>query len=436
MAQTGRNGFFSIDLQWQILIGIVLGIGCGLLLGSLSAAGVQPALLQGINRLFQYGGDVFLRVLRMVILPLVFSSVFMAVVNIGNIRKLGTIGGYTLLYYTATTAVAVLTGLILVNVIHPGIGINPSVLEHLSIRQGIPDAVRSMEVGQRNPLFILAETVLGIIPENIAASFTEGNILQVIFFALATAMVAAATGSTAQPLTAVVAGIDRIMQKMVELIMRIAPVCIFFLVASLTMDLGFPALAALARYGATVLIGLTIHSCVSLPLLVLIVTRTNPWHLFRAVLPALMTAWSTASSAATLPVTLDCLRQRARYDERISSFVVTLGATINMDGTALYESVAVIFIAELLGIPLTLSMQVIIFITATLAAVGAAAIPGAGLITMGIVLSAVGLPLEGIGLILVIDRVLDQFRTSVNVWGDITAAAVVQKLEMNSRSRL
>lgn len=429
MTANNRKNSPKLDLQWQILIGILLGIGCGLLFGHFQKTGLHSGFFLGAQRTFQFGGDLFLRLLRMVIIPLVFSSVFMAVVNLGNVRKLGSIGLHTLLYYTATTALAVLTGLVLVNIIHPGFGIDPAVLEQLSIRKEIPQAVSAMEVGKKSVFFIILETFLGMVPDNIASAFAEGNVLQVIFFALVTAVVAGSLGGVTEPLTGVVSAIDRIMQKTVELIMRIAPVCIFFLVASLTMDLGLPALAALARYAVTVLLGLTIHACISLPLLVFIATRKNPLPLAKAAMPALLTAWSTASSAATLPLTMECCRERAKLSDRISSFVVTLGATINMDGTALYESVAVIFIAELLGIALTLPMQLVIFFTATLAAVGAAAIPGAGLVTMAIVLSAVGMPLEGIGLILVIDRLLDQFRTTVNVWGDITAAAVVERLE-------
>jgi len=211
--------------------------------------------------------------------------------------------------------------------------------------------------------------------------------------------------------------------------MLIAPYCIFLLVTAIFMDLGVGALKALAKYAVTVLLGLLIHAAITLPILVRVIGRYSPIRLFKAVLPAIMTAWSTASSAATLPLTMDCLARRAGVDRKIGNFVLPLGATVNMDGTALYESVAVIFIAELLGIDLTIGMQAVIFITATLAAIGAAAIPGAGLVTMGIVLTAAGLPLDGIGLILAIDRILDQFRTAVNVWGDTTAAVVVGRLE-------
>jgi Na+/H+-dicarboxylate symporter len=268
-----------------------------------------------------------------------------------------------------------------------------------------------------------------MIPKNPAGAMAKGDVLQIIFFTIFFAVIAAMVGREAETLTKVINAVDLIMQRAVMAVMVIAPYCIFFLVTAIFMDLGVGALKALAKYAVTVLLGLLIHAGVTLTILVWIFGRYSPVRLFKAVLPAIMTAWSTASSAATLPLTMDCLARRAGVDRKIGNFVLPLGATVNMDGTALYESVAVIFIAELLGIDLSIGMQVVIFITATLAAIGAAAIPGAGLVTMGIVLTAAGLPLDGIGLILAIDRILDQFRTAVNVWGDTTAAVVVGRLE-------
>ncbi len=413
-----------LDLQWQILIGIAAGLIAGLTINSFSQS-IPLNSIVVLKTLFAYGGEIFLRLLRMIILPLVFSSVFMAVIRLGNVRELGKMGFYTIGYYLATTAVAVLTGLLLVNILHPGNGIDPSVLDTLNITKGIPDQVAAVKVGERNVLFIVLDTLIDIIPRNIFAAFGSGNILQVIFFSLFFALITGLAGEARNPLVLSISCVDKVLQKAVALIMKIAPVCIFFLVCSLCIDLGFAALSALGRYMLTVILGLLIHATISLPVLVALLGRTNPFTLLKTVVPALLTAWSTASSAATLPVTMNCIKKQPHLDDRISNFVVSLGATINMDGTALYESVAVIFIAELLGIPLSIPMQIVIFFTATLAAIGAAAIPGAGLITMGIVLSAVGLPLEGIGLILAIDRILDQFRTTVNVWGDITAVAVV-----------
>ena len=419
----------GLDLQWKILIGIVGGIILGIIFNNLTDPGVTSGPIYILKIFFKYGGDIFIRLLRMMIVPLVFASIFMAVVNLGDIRDLGKIGGKTVAYYMATTALAVLLGIILVNIIHPGQGIDREALAALNIVTEVPDKVSNQGVGEKSSAIIIIDTLINMIPKNPAEAMATGDILQIIFFTIFIAIMAAMVGGESETLTKAINAVDLIMQRAVMAVMVIAPYCIFFLVTAIFMDLGVGALKALAKYGVTVLLGLIIHAGITLTILVWVIGRYSPIRLFKAVLPAIMTAWSTASSAATLPLTMDCLSRRAGVDRKIGNFVLPLGATVNMDGTALYESVAVIFIAELLGIDLTIGMQAVIFITATLAAIGAAAIPGAGLVTMGIVLTAAGLPLDGIGLILAIDRILDQFRTAVNVWGDTTAAVVVGRLE-------
>lgn len=428
MTQNGSKRF-KLDLQWQILIGIVLGIVLGIILNRTIGTGVETGFWGVVKTIFNYGGEIFIRLLRMLIVPLVFASIFMAVVNLGDVRTLGRLGGKTVGFYMLTTALAVLVGLIVVNIINPGIGIDQTTLENLNITTEIPDRVSEEGVGERSAFLIIVDTLVNMIPKNPIGAAATGDILQIIFFTIFFAIFAAVIGRDAEPLTQVINGIDRIMQAGIMAIMEIAPYAIFMLVTAIFMDLGVAALAALGKYALTVLLGLLVHSVVTLPLLVIVFGRYNPLKLFQALSPAIMTAWSTASSAATLPMTMRNLEERAGVEGRIGNFVLPLGATINMDGTALYESVAVIFIAQLLGIELTIGMQIVIFITASLAAVGAAAIPGAGLITMGIVLTAAGLPLDGIGLILAIDRILDQFRTAVNVWGDACAAVVIGQSE-------
>lgn len=419
----------GLDLQWQILIGIIAGIGIGMGINMAMGAGITSGPLFVMKTVFQYGGDIFIRLLRMLIVPLVFASIFMAVANLGDVRTLGKIGGKTVGYYMLTTALAVLVGLIVVNMINPGIGIDKDALAALNIGTEVPEKVSSQGVGERSAILIIVDTFVNMIPKNAAAAFATGDILQIIFFSIFLATMASTIGRDSETLTNTIHGIDRIMQKGIMAIMVIAPYAIFMLVTAIFMDLGFAALKALGKYAATVLLGLLIHGFVTLPILVLVMGRYNPYRLLKALSPAMMTAWSTASSAAALPITMSNLENRAGVEGRIGNFVLPLGATINMDGTALYESVAVIFIAQVLGIELTIGMQVVIFITASLAAVGAAAIPGAGLVTMGIVLTAAGLPLDGIGLILAIDRILDQFRTAINVWGDATAAVVIGRSE-------
>lgn len=419
----------GLDLQWKILIGIVAGISLGIFFNSVYGAGISSGPIYILKMVFKYGGDIFIRLLRMMIVPLVFASIFTAVVNLGDIRALGRLGGKTVAYYMATTALAVLIGIILVNVIHPGRGIDQEALSALNIGTEVPAKVSKQGVGDKSSALIIVDTLVNMIPKNPAAAFAKGDVLQIIFFTIFFAIMAAVVGRESEPLARVINGVDLIMQRAVMTVMVIAPYCIFFLVTALFMDLGVAALSALGKYAFTVVLGLAIHAGITLSVLVLVLGRYSPLRLFRALMPAVMTAWSTASSAATLPLTMDCLSQRAGVDRKIGNFVLPLGATVNMDGTALYESIAVVFIAELLGIDLTIGMQIVIFITATLAAIGAAAIPGAGLVTMGIVLTAAGLPLDGIGLILAIDRILDQFRTAVNVWGDATAAIVVGRME-------
>ena len=419
----------GLDLQWKILIGIVAGIVLGITYNKLFGPGVTSGPIYVQKVFFGYAGDIFIRLLRMMIVPLVFASIFTAVVNLGDVRELGKIGGKTVAYYMLTTALAVLIGLILVNIIHPGKGIDKEALAALNITAEVPEKVSDQGVGERSATIIIIDTLVNMIPKNPAGAMAKGDVLQIIFFTIFFAIMAAMVGRESDTLSNVIHGLDLIMQKSVMAVMIIAPYCIFFLVTAIFMDLGVAALSALGKYALTVMLGLAIHAAITLPLLVLIIGRYSPIRLAKALSPAILTAWSTASSAATLPITMDCLSRRAGVDKKIGNFVLPLGATVNMDGTALYESVAVIFIAELMGIDLTIGMQVVIFITATLAAIGAAAIPGAGLVTMGIVLTAAGMPLDGIGLILAIDRILDQFRTAVNVWGDATAAVVVGRME-------
>ena len=419
----------GLDLQWQILIGIVLGIALGLAINVAWGAGVTTGPVYWIKTVFKYGGDIFIRLLRMLIVPLVFASIYMAIVNLGDVRTLGKLGGKTVGFYFLTTALAVGAGLIVVNLFNPGLGIDRESLSALGIGTEVPAKVGRAGVGERSPLIIIIDTFVNMIPKNPMAAFAKGDILQVIFFTIFLAIMAAIVGRAADTMTGVIHGLDRIMQRGIMAIMAIAPYAIFMLVAAIFMDLGFDALVALGKYALTVLVGLFIHAFITLTALVWVMGRYNPVKLIKAMAPALMTAWSTASSAATLPMTMNNLTHRAGVDPKVANFVLPLGATVNMDGTALYESVAVIFIAQLLGVPLTFGMQIVIFITASLAAIGAAAIPGAGLVTMGIVLTAAGLPLDGIGLILAIDRILDQFRTAINVWGDACAAVVIARSE-------
>jgi Na+/H+-dicarboxylate symporter len=349
--------------------------------------------------------------LKMMIIPLNFSSMILGVTTIGDTRKLGRLGGFTILYYLITTLVAVTTGIILVNLIKPGVGIS------FELSQTISD---------QNYSFL--DVIRGIIPENIVES--------IIFFALFFGIVMNLVGEKAKPVGAFFEGVFEISMKMTHYIILFAPIGIFGLVATRLGAAGGwfafkDELVGLGFYSVTVIGGLSIHAFVTLPLILWTLGRRSPIKYLKSMSDALFTAFSTASSSATLPLTLSCT-EKAKVNRSTSGFVLPLGATVNMDGTALYEAVAAIFIAQLYGIEITFVQQVIIVLTATLAAIGAAGIPQAGLVTMIIVLKTVGLPIEGIGAILAIDWFLDRIRTTVNVWGDSIGAAVIDKLMMKN----
>ena len=257
----------------------------------------------------------------------------------------------------------------------------------------------------------------------------QGDVLPVIFFSLLFGAALLSVKERAGTVIEFFKAFDAVMMKLTDWIMRLAPIGVFALIAVMVSRLDVDDFKALAKYMATVIAGLLIHACIVLPVLLAMFAKRNPLVFFRHMFNALVTAFSTDSSAATLPVSMECLEQNAKLPERITSFVMPIGATVNMDGTALYEAVAVMFIAQAYGVEMTLANQLVIALTATLASVGAAAIPSAGLITMVIVLRAVNLPLEGIGMILAVDRILDMCRTTVNVWGDACGAAIIAKFD-------
>ncbi|MCK5618517.1 MAG: dicarboxylate/amino acid:cation symporter, partial [Candidatus Krumholzibacteria bacterium] len=265
-------------------------------------------------------------------------------------------------------------------------------------------------------------------PANPVKAMAEMQILPLIVFSLLFGAVLTTIGNKGRPLIDLFESLNAAMMKLTDWVIRLAPYGVFALLAAVVAESGPGIFANLGKYMATVLLGLAIHALVTLPILLKLVGGANPKRYFEKVATALTTAFSTASSSATLPLTIDCVETKAKVAPRVSSFVLPLGATINMDGTALYEAVAAIFIAQVYGIDLSFGQQVLIFLTATLAAIGAAGIPSAGLVTMAIVLNAVGLPLEGIGMILAVDRILDMCRTSVNVWGDTVGCTVVARL--------
>jgi Na+/H+-dicarboxylate symporter len=396
----------SNRLLWAMLAGVVGGATAGTIIG-------QPMV--GI----EWIGTLFLNALKMTIIPLVIAAVITGVASLGDVRKLGKIGGYTLGYYASTTAVAVLIGLAVVNVVEPGAGITSADI----------NADNSYDATERTPIGF-SDIVLSAVSPNLVAAAAETKLLPIIVFSLIFAAALTTLGAKGEPTLKFFESLNHVMMKMINWIMYLAPIGIFALIASRLGKAGggmafLHEAQAIGGYVIAVLVGLAIHSVFLFSVLRLLTGKGLDF--LRHLSQALFTAFGTASSSATLPLTISGAKS-AGVDDRAVRFVLPIGATINMDGTALYEAIAVMFIAQVYGIEMGVMEQTIIFVTATLAAIGAAGIPQAGLVTMVIVLSAVNLPLEGIALILSVDWFLDRFRTVINVWGDSVGSALVSRV--------
>lgn len=396
----------SIKLHWQILIAFILAV----LFGYFIPQGVPYVA---------WMGDIFLRSLKMVIIPLVFSSIISGVTSMGDGKNLGRLGLKTMAYYLTTSALAILTGLAVVNLVKPGVGIDLGFSKSV---EGLSEQAGSVK-----------DIFYRLIPENIIDSMAQGDILPVIFFAILFGFfITKADENYRLGLTNFFDSLFQVMMKITLFIIRFTPIGIFGIVArEVQRNAGELASIAgsLAVYSLCVVSALLFHALVSLPLIVRIFGKAKPYaHLKNMTVP-LLTAFSTSSSSATLPLTMEALENQSGVSNKISSFTLPLGATINMDGTALYECVAAMFIAQAYGVDLSFTQQVLVVVTALLASIGAAGIPMAGLVMITVVLSAVGLPLEGIGLILAVDRILDMIRTSVNVWSDSCGAVIIARSE-------
>ncbi len=399
-------------LTTWLFIAILTGIGLGLL---------QPQLALR----FEIGGEVFLRLLKMLVVPLVMASVMTGIIGLGDVRRLGRPGAVAVVYYLCTTMMAVIVGIVLVDWIEPGAGGLPP--------QSAPEALpaEGMAGEEADIGTILRNMVLMLVTDNLVAAMAETQLLPLIVFSILFAGTLTLLGERVRLVSDFVVQVNEAFLTFIMGVMKLAPIGIFCLVAARfgeaqSQGAFLQTLHQTGRYMITVLLGLGVHSALTLALILWLVTRRRPWRFLAAMSPALLTAFSTASSSATLPVTMECAVDRARVRREAVEFVIPLGATVNMDGTALYEAVAAIFIAQVLGVELSLMQEVTVALTATLAAIGAAGIPEAGLVTMVIVLNAVGLPVEYIGILLSVDWLLDRFRTAVNVWGDSVGSAVVE----------
>ncbi|HQF41341.1 MAG TPA: dicarboxylate/amino acid:cation symporter [Ignavibacteriaceae bacterium] len=399
----------KLKLHWQILIAFIIAVLLGLFL---------PYSSEYVKWL----GDLFLRALKMIIVPLVFSSIVSGVVNLGSSSSLGRLGAKTMTYYITTSLAAIITGLILVDIIRPGIGAD------LGFRMEVHELTSS--TGS------LSDIILRIVPTNLFEVFVKGDMLAIIFFALLFGFfIPRVPEQYSTPLINFFNSIFEVMMKLTSFIIKFAPIGILGIVTGIVADQAsdkaklISMLEHLGVYMLTVLSGLAIHMFITLPLLLKFIGKVRPFSHFKALSLPLITAFSTSSSSATLPLTIEAVENNVGVSNKISSLVLPLGATINMDGTALYECIAAMFIAQAYGIELSFIQQMIVVVTALLASIGAAGIPMAGLVMMSIVLTAVGLPLEGVGLILAIDRPLDMCRTTVNVFSDTCGAAIIAKTE-------
>ena len=414
----------KIPLHWQILAAIALATVIGLAIDT-------DTTFIGLNlhSTFDFIGTLFLNGLKMIIVPLVFSSIICGVAGMGSGEGIGRLGGKTLAFYMLSSLAAILVGLVLVNLVAPGISDGVPALDKFA--QGSADEVAAqLAKVEGRGVGDVVEVFLRMVPSNIVQAAAEGQMLGIIFFALLFGyFMLRLKENYKETLLTFWQAVFETMMAITMFIMKFAPLGVFGLVAKTVSETGFDLFKSLLIFFFTVVLALAVHAFVVLPLVLKFVAGVNPLRHYRAMAPALLTAFSTASSSGTLPLTMECVEKNAGVSNRTTSFVLPLGATINMDGTALYECVAAMFIAQAYGLDLNFATQFLVVFIALLTSIGVAGIPAASLVAIMIILSAVGLPPEGIGLLMVTDRVLDMMRTSVNVFSDSCCAVVIAKSE-------
>jgi len=403
----------KIPLHTQIFIGLILGVVVGLVFRE------QARIIEPI-------GTIFLRLITMIVVPLVFVSLMLGTASLGDIRKLGRIGLKTALYFVATTVVAISIGLILANSIKPGEGLNEQVKAELYKNYQQKAAVGLQRLEEKPSM---VDVLVNIVPTNPVQALTEGNMLQVIFLALIFGVaLTLIKKDKAEPVIKFFDGVNDAIIQIVHIAMRLAPYGVLALIAGVIGQYGMDILVTLLKYSLVVIGGLVIYTFSVNTFTVAFLGRTNPLRFYKGVKEAMIIAFSTSSSNATLPVAMECV-EHVGVSREYSSFVIPLGATVNMDGTALYQGVAAVFIAQIYGVPLGLSDQLTIVLMAVLSSVGAAGVPSAGIITLAMVLKQIGIPLEGIALILGVDRFLDMCRTTTNIVGNMAASVVIHSSE-------
>ncbi len=407
----------SLSLTTQILIALIAGFVAGLILNMLNGDGgdgsgfISKYVVGGV---FKIGGTLFINAIKLLVVPLVFISIVGGVAAIGDLKKLGRVGGKTLLFYVTTTAIAITIAILIGTIVRPGVGLDLS------------SQATDFTVDKAPSL---ADTLINIVPSNPFRSMVEGHMLQVIFFAILVGMAIAALGKRVATINAAVEESNLVVNKMVALVMYAAPIGVFCLIAKVFAEQGFTAFMPLLKYMVTLVAALLIHLVLVYCGALKFIGRLSPIAFFKKFYPVMLMAFSTASSAATLPLTMKTAEKRLGVSRNITSFTLPFGATVNMDGTAIMQGVAVVFIAQVYGVDLTVTALLTVILMATLASIGTAAVPSAGMITLSMVLAQVQLPVEGIALVLGVDRIMDMSRTAVNVSGDTVVTLIVAKGE-------
>jgi proton glutamate symport protein len=421
-------------LHTQIFVGMAVGAAIGLPLSFAAEAGlIDRAVALQVGAVGEWFGRLFLALLNMVVVPLIATSIVSSITTVGVDGQMARLGSRTFTYYFLTSALAILTGIALVNLIRPGDGLDYAAMMEAARGEIATRSMKAPDVAAAaagGVSAIVSDLLLRTVPNNVvSAASSNTTILSVIFFAGAFGVAAVKTGGEAlQQVDALSRAIYDIMVKMTSGILRFAPLGIAGYMLFVTATTGLSMASGLAWYMLTVALGLVIHGAISLPLILWWFTGRSPWAFALTMKDALLTAFSTASSAATLPVTMRCATEGAGVPPRVANFTLTLGSTVNMDGTALYEAVAVLFVAQMLG-DLSIGQQAIVAFTALMASIGAAGIPHAGTVMMVVVLQSVGLPTDAVLVILAVDRVLDMGRTTINVWSDMVGAAIIARYE-------
>jgi proton glutamate symport protein len=414
-----------MQLYTKILIGLIAGVT----LGAIANFGGLTWLQEILQRLEPIG-TVFIRLIMMIVIPLVVASLILGTASLGDIRKLGRLGGKTILFYLCTTAIAVTIGLLISNVVRPGARIDPATRDAIAATfEG--DAQSRLLLVEERPS--VGETLLNMVPTNPIRAAADGELLPLIIFSVIFgAALSLVAPDRRETVLLFFNGINDAVMVIIDWIMKLAPYAVFALVGAVVSRFGLDLLRSLAVYTLVVATGLVLHVMITYMTLVKFIGKIDPLVFARRIAEAPLVGFSTSSSSATLPVTMEVAQEKLGISRPTASFVLPLGATINMDGTALYQAVAVMFIAQIYGLPLGVAEQLTIVLTATLASIGAAGVPSAGIITLILVLQSVGLGAQaqtGIALILGVDRVLDMVRTAVNVTGDLTAATVIARSE-------